>query len=145
MKVYMIYCLNAFKNYLTLQETGAAVNAAKTRIDDLNNKLGLKKVEPAAAGDIVDSEQYALLQELKAAKMAYRTEFDKLRDFRLECVHYTTVWQSDSCSCIQHRSTVTGMLICLRHVLISAMLLCGHHLQSSNLLVIHYYLVVCVC
>lgn len=57
-----------------LQELGATVNAAKSRIDELNNALGFKKAESPAqqngsgmvmSGPLVDAEQNNLLQVRK--------------------------------------------------------------------------------
>ena len=57
-----------------LQDSGAAVNSAKADVDRLNERLGSKKAlqgspERDARDEVLDSEQYALLQELKQAKL----------------------------------------------------------------------------
>jgi len=63
----------------------AAVNEAKRQIDELKARLEAKKAErqavAAASGeevDIIDEEEYALLQQVKAARRAYKEAHEEL-------------------------------------------------------------------
>ncbi|KAG2434981.1 hypothetical protein HYH02_011980 [Chlamydomonas schloesseri] len=70
----------------TIRSLGASVNDAKRRIDELNSALALRRGATPAGGDgeVLDSEAYALMQELKSAKARYRTDFDSLKGAREE-------------------------------------------------------------
>lgn len=73
-----------------IKDVGATVNSSKHAIDALTAKLALKSVPPTAAtaaaddinGDVIDAEAYGWLQQLKVAKAAYRTAFEKLKELR---------------------------------------------------------------
>ncbi|KAL6745955.1 kinesin-like protein [Haematococcus lacustris] len=66
-----------------IKDSTADVNASKSEIDRLTALLAERRPSGATRdGDIVDAEYLNLSQALKAAKLAYRTAFDKLKDLR---------------------------------------------------------------
>ncbi|KAG2485910.1 hypothetical protein HYH03_015354 [Edaphochlamys debaryana] len=76
-----------------IRSLGAGVNEAKRRIDDLTAAVAMRRGGGAGAagaggagadGEVLDSETYGLVQELKAAKSRYRTDFDALKAAREE-------------------------------------------------------------
>ncbi|KAJ9506575.1 hypothetical protein QJQ45_018998 [Haematococcus lacustris] len=66
-----------------IKDSTADVNASKSEIDRLTALLAERRPSGATRdGDIVDAEYLNLSQALKAAKLAYRTAFDKLKELR---------------------------------------------------------------
>ncbi|GAX79184.1 hypothetical protein CEUSTIGMA_g6624.t1 [Chlamydomonas eustigma] len=73
----------------SIKEVSSLVNSTKYEIDTLTEQLGAKKAlsGPATTSGeetVLDSEQYSLIKDLKAAKLRYRTEFDRLKELRSE-------------------------------------------------------------
>ncbi|GFR47649.1 hypothetical protein Agub_g9392 [Astrephomene gubernaculifera] len=70
----------------SIKSLGESVNEAKKRIDELNAALALRRGAAPAGGDgeVLDSETYALLQDLKSVKQRYRADFDGLKEAREE-------------------------------------------------------------
>lgn len=72
-----------------LKEKCAAVNQSKADIDRLQKQVEGMQVSKAAANpgaqeDIVDSDTYQAMAQLKAAKTAYRRAYDDVKDLRAE-------------------------------------------------------------
>eukprot|EP00898_Chlorokybus_atmophyticus_P007392 jgi/Chlat1/7654/Chrsp64S07123 len=76
-----------------LKEVASAVNAAKKSIDEDKDALEAKRAERMRANlsagtaddgdaELIDEEEFACMQRLKQAKMAYRKAFDHMRDIR---------------------------------------------------------------
>ncbi|KAK9806270.1 hypothetical protein WJX72_007966 [[Myrmecia] bisecta] len=61
-----------------------AVNAAKRDIDSLADAVEAKKGAQGTgdSGDVIDDEECQLIQSLKAVKLAYRREFDQVKELR---------------------------------------------------------------
>ncbi|MEW5314042.1 MAG: hypothetical protein WDW38_005568 [Sanguina aurantia] len=69
----------------------ASVNACKATIDSLTHSLA-SRASPVGGGEVPDSKAFQLRQELKAAKISYRADFEALKEARaslgplLQCV-----------------------------------------------------------
>eukprot|EP00798_Chlamydomonas_sp_ICE-L_P026444 gene26444-17543_t len=72
------------KNLKThIKDLTTSVNASKRSIDDLTAKVDMKKAGAKLGdGEVLDSEQYSIVQELKGHKTKYRNDFDKLKEQR---------------------------------------------------------------
>lgn len=57
----------------TQKESGAELNAAKAEIDRLGRALELRRSSRRGSdGDVLDDQEFRLMQELKASKAAYK-------------------------------------------------------------------------
>ncbi|GIL58915.1 hypothetical protein Vafri_13928 [Volvox africanus] len=70
----------------SIKTLGEAVNGAKRRVDELSAAVSQRRSAAPAGGDgeVLDSEAYALVQELKVVKAQYRADFDALKVAREE-------------------------------------------------------------
>ncbi|GLC42055.1 Kinesin heavy chain [Pleodorina starrii] len=76
----------------SVKALGEAVNGAKRRIDELSAAVAQRRSGAPGGGggggggdgEVLDSEVYALVQELKSLKAQYRTDFDSLKAAREE-------------------------------------------------------------
>ncbi|GIM16156.1 hypothetical protein Vretimale_18808 [Volvox reticuliferus] len=70
----------------SIKTLGEAVNGAKRRVDELSAAVAQRRTAAPAGGDgeVLDSETYALVQELKVVKAQYRADFDALKMAREE-------------------------------------------------------------
>jgi hypothetical protein len=90
-----------------LKDRCAAVNAAKAEIDGLQKQVeGMQVSEAAAsvgpdANDVVDSDAYATMAQLKAAKMHYRRAYDDVKELRTAIEPVTSAVQEGRAALVE--------------------------------------------